>query len=401
MTTTGERALRWTAVGCVIAVVCTTTAAGCKRRTTAAPPAVTVVEAVPATEVEARIFVESLRRAVAARRVPDDILDWDAFLRRSLEGVPISSEFAAGARKGATGSFIAALNDNLQRGGSYRFLWNRKVGGERRVRFRMVDVEGGLNYHDYVLTRSGGRVRAVDLQILLAGELLSVTLRRLLLPAAVDQSRSLLERLTTEESEVVKHADQLARLAAFKRDPKAALAAYATLPPSLQQEKSVLLMRILAAFASSDAEYVAAIADFRRAHPRDACVDVISLDYYVLKQQYGAALEGLGRVEQAEGPDPYLGVIRSNILFLQGDRPGAKQALRAALQADPDLVEALRNLLTALLADGETRDAAALAADAEERRLPLGSLEADPSYRGLLASREYAAATAALRAKSP
>lgn len=357
-------------------------------------------DAPPASEAEANVFIQRVEHAVAAHAIPEDVLDWDALIRRGLGDATMSPEFGKGARKGASERFISELNAVLTRGGTYRLLGNRSVGGQRRVRFRMVDVDGGFNYHDYVLVHTPSGPSAVDLFVLLTGEAMSASVRRVMLPIVVSQSRGLLERLTSEDGDLVKNIDKVQQLSTFKQNPKAALAAYASLPPSLQHDKSVMLLRINAASGTDDAAYTAAIGDFRRLHPRDACVDVLSLDYYVLNKQYDLAIEALDRLEKKEGADPYLGVVRANLLFLKDDRAGAKKSLQVALAADPDLVEAVRLLISVDLGDGDLREASELAVRAKAHALPLGDLESNASFAALQNTKQYKAAAAAAAAPS-
>lgn len=392
-------------IGVVMALVLVYVAApACKRgagKSSAGAAASAAVDPPPASESEAATFIQRVQKAVAAHAIPDDIIDWDELLKRGLGEATMSPDFAKGARKGASERFISELNAVLARGGTYRLLANRLVGGQRRVRFRMVDADGGFNYHDYVLVHSASGVSAVDLFVLLTGEAMSTSVRRVMLPIVVSQSRGLLERLTTEDGDLVKNIDKVQQLSAFKQNPKAALAAYATLPRSLQHDKSVLLLRINAASAAGETEYAAAIGDFRRLHPKDACVDVLSLDYYVLAKQYDLALEALDRLQKKEGDDPYLGVVRANLLFLKNERKAAEQSLESSLAADPDLVEAMRLLIIADLADRNLRQASELAVRARTRGLSLGEVEKDPSFVALTQSREYKAAAAAAPSAAP
>jgi hypothetical protein len=112
------------------------------------------------------------------------------------------------------------------------------------------------------------------------------------------------------------------------------------------------------------------------------------------------ALEALDRLEKKEGADPYLGVVRANLLFLKSDRAGAKKSLQAALAADPDLVEAVRLLISVDLGDGDLREASELAVRAKAHALPLGDLESNASFVALQRTKEYKAAAAAAPAPS-
>ena len=59
---------------------------------------------------------------------------------------------------------------------------------------------------------------------------------------------------------------------------------------------------------------------FSQAHPNDAMIDLISVDAYILRKAYDKALEAIDRVDKAIGRDPYLKVLRGNVLLREKKR---------------------------------------------------------------------------------
>src|SRR5262249_22998134 len=115
------------------------------------------------------------------------------------------------------------------------------------------------------------------------------------------------------------------------------LAAYRQLPEGLKKDKNLLLLRLRAAQRLNEPEYQQALEDFRMAHPDDACIDFLSIDYFTLKKDFAKAFEGIDRVEQSVGGDPYLLVLRAGIQILATDLAGAATSAAKAVEQEPTL----------------------------------------------------------------
>src|SRR5262249_19553164 len=90
----------------------------------------------------------------------------------------------------------------------------------------------------------------------------------------------------------------------------------------------------------SEKDYIAAMEQFRKLYPDDAWIDLISIDYFLLKNQYDEGLEAIDRVDAWIGSDPYLNVIRCNVLIAANQFDKAKAAVDKALKEEPDLQRA-------------------------------------------------------------
>src|SRR5690606_14929706 len=140
----------------------------------------------------------------------------------------------------------------------------------------------------YYLSKHDGEVQAVDLYIYISGELFSETLRRFALPLAQMQQNS--EAKNAEhlaDLERIQEMRQLFQSGRFRE----VLSSYDKLPEYQKREKVMLLMRQQAAVNVSDAELSRAIEDFRTYHADDPSVMFLSIDYFLVKQEYEKALE--------------------------------------------------------------------------------------------------------------
>jgi tetratricopeptide (TPR) repeat protein len=282
----------------------------------------------------------------------DRLIDWNAILNKATNSLGFPPQHRAGFHRGVMESvtsdkgFAAQISQHAANGGSYKFLRVRERDGQRSVLFRMVSDEG-LNYHEWILAKTGTNVLASDVYIYISGELLSETFRRSALPLAKEASKSFIERLTVAESEYVKNIDQLAIMIDQMQQGRhaEALATYSRLPEVLRREKGTLLMRYQAAAKIGEAELLKVVEDFRGYYPDDVCLDFLLVDYHVLRNEHDEALEAIDRIDASVGGDVHLNLLRAESVYQQGDAAKAFELVRKANAADPDAIDPYWTLL--------------------------------------------------------
>jgi hypothetical protein len=366
-----------------------------------APPRVTDVGARP-TEDEAKEFASELIAAIDADDVNkfNNLVDWNALFDQVTGGIEVAADWKRGFQTGFLGSLtkpgglFAGLAGVRKAGGSFTLLRVHDVEGRPRALIREVLGEGGFNYLDFELARRpGGKVRATDFYIFLSGERISKTIRGVYLPLAASQSRSILEKLVTSESDLVKAFPKIGELTKSMRNgqPKEALAIYDSLPSGAKKEKSVMLLRLQAAQATNDDSlYLAAMDDLRNTFPSDPCVDLISIDAFVLHKEYDKAKAAIDGLDKNIGGDPYLKVIGSTILAEQGKYDEAARLVQTAVDADPTFPEAHYGRLQ--IANGQKKygDMVRFLGEYEaEFHEEMEGIENDPNYAGFVASPEF------------
>ena len=228
----------------------------------------------------------------------------------------------------------------------------------------------------------------------MSGELITKTLRRAFLPVAAHANRGVLERLAGTEGEFMANLPTIERMNRSLQEgrPKEVLADYKTLPPGLRKDKNFMLMRLRASQGVGDAEYAAAIEDLRKEHPDDPCIDMISIDGYSFKKEYRQAVACVDRLDKAIGGDPYLNVLRANLLVEVPDLDAADRAARAAIAAEPTLVEAYWARVAVTLKRPDFAETARVLGQITRRfHLQFGDLAAQPLYAEFVKSPEYAA----------
>lgn len=328
------------------------------------------------------------------------LFDQNALLDRAVAGVAVPPELMQGLRSGLQRNPpLSREASAIWTNGTYHFLRVRQINGEYRALFRFVNKQNGLNYHDWVAAAdSQGQVKFVDQYIGATGEMFSQTLRRTIVLAVAHASPTLLQRLTGSDRDFINNFKTMGQMSLElqRKNYQGALAAYASLPQSMQQDKSVMIQRLFAAERLRDTNpgaYQSVMADFARLFPGDPCLDLVCLDFLIEQNKFQEARDSVKRLETFTGGDPYLGVIRGNIDMLEGG-PANLAAARNEFQMATIIEPMLPQAYWALVAlDLKNKDYDKVAAELTEIQhklhIPIGSLEGKPLYAGFVQSDAY------------
>jgi hypothetical protein len=238
--------------------------------------------------------------------------DVDLLVRRTFGGTALSPKAIDAARDGA-GSALRSLFGGLAQARqdqmNYTFVTVHDVHGQRRAIFRLWGRRG-LNYHDLVLVLTGGRVTIADIYVFSNGEFLSETLRRALLPAYMQADRSLAAKLVSGENDYMEALPKLHHLQRLANVGNGvdALAIYNSLPESVKEDKSVMLLRLQAAAAigGDSRQYRQALSRMRGLFPNDPCLHLLLVDYYVVNRDYDGVRDCLQALRQETGDEEFL-----------------------------------------------------------------------------------------------
>lgn len=380
-------------LGLIVTIVCGVGLPGLLRA--AAAPAAASTE-------QAATVAGHLQEAVAKGDTAgaDAEFDIDAFLDRTTAGVSSTPQYDQGFRSGVKeGSALLGQIVRAANGGSYRLLRIRQVSGQTRALFRMLPKDGGLNYHDWVLgTDAQGAPKFVDIYVAVTGELTSQTLRRVYLMGAVQSKPTLLQRLTGTEKDLAANLDTMKQITADVQSgkDKEALDAYKTLPKSLQENKTFMMMRLAAAQHRQEQdpqEYQNVMADFQRLFPGDPGLDLTCLDSVITARKFPEAFASIDRLEAFTGGDAYLVFLRANLYLLRGeaaDLGQAKQLYRRAITAEPGLTDPYWGMVTLTLKAKEFDQTAAMLDEIQKNLgIHFKDLETVPEYAEFTKSDAY------------
>lgn len=340
-----------------------------------------------------------------------DTLDVEALLDRVMAGVSAPAAFAAAFRS-ATQRNLSLMSGIIKnaKGGTYRFLRIRQINGQTRVLFRLLNARSGVNYHDWIVgTDARGRLQFQDAYIALTGEDLSQTFRRMYILGAVQGNPTFLDKLTGADKQ---YAANLSTVLQINRDMQggnysAALTSYQSLPQDLRENKSMMMERLMAASklrGQRPQEYRAAMSDFRRLFPHDACLDLVCLDQLFEAGEYADARRSIDRIEAFTGSDAHLDTIRGKMYRLQGgsaNLAAAQKEYDKAIALEPTLHEPYWGLVTLSLQSKDfDRTVELLNRIQRELHVRIADLEQLPAYAEFVKSDAYRKWKAARSAKA-
>lgn len=302
----------------------------------------------PITDEESVAFCKSLRDALESGDALkfNNHIDWEVLIDRASANLG-TPEVRAQMKKGAMNElvmkkpFATALTKEISGGGSMELLHLNNEQGRRSALFRTLFNNDSLSYLNMELARRpGGQIKVVDIYQFSSGEVMSQSLRRSFIPIAAHGSRSFLAKLTKSENDYMKNVENIITMTTAVREdrPKDFMAIYHKLPPSLQKEKTVLVLRLKAAMGISDTEYASAIEDLRKTFPHDAALDLLSIDGYIMKKQHRDALACVDRLDKSVGGDPYLDSLRAGLYLEEGEFADARKFADAAVIAASHIV---------------------------------------------------------------
>lgn len=286
----------------------------------------------------------------------------------ALSGIELpagdSGGFRTGMLEGLQAKGIQAqLGEVTRSGGDFRYMRVLDRTERPRVLFRILGVDGSLNYLEAVveLNPANQEVRAVDFYSYSTGELMTATLRRETMRyLAASESNTFLNRLTGTESDLVRELPNIMKMyeAIGEGNGERAMEIYANLPATLKKEKTILLARfnaanLMGAESGDFAEVEQAVHDLRETFPKDPCLDLLELDYYFVRNDMHGVMNSLDKLnEQVEG-DPYLFNIKAGLLLDEGSGPGAIEVVREGLAQFPDDYDLLTQGLVVAAEQGE------------------------------------------------
>lgn len=355
-----------------------------------APLALLLLGAAASAQTAASEPLAEAAEALAARIEAGDLEalaeQWnaDAFALRVVAGLDAGPALVEDVRVGIRQAtpFYVGVAEAVSLGATYRFLHLAERDGAQRARFRFIDADGGLNYHDLLFERDArGAYRLVDGYDFMQGEDISRSVQRVML--------GMLDGAT--ESEWSARAENIRALgqAAQQGDWETALAAYPRITPRPEDQKPLLLLYLRVAIQADPVAYRKGLEQFARSYADDPDAALVLIDHYALRGDTEAALAA---VDVGVGGDPYLDDIRVTLLQNAGRWDDARVAADRLAEALPDLAEAQFPRLDMALADGHF-DVVAEGLLRLERDHGIwfdpAVIKADPTWAGFVASPSF------------
>lgn len=323
------------------------------------------------------------------------LLDPSAFVARVTPGLGFTEQEAREFQKGA----LRAMPDTMKRQfapfDNVHFVRVETAGPERRVLLRLRALNGGtFNYVAFTCeSRAPGSMVWVDLFNAMLGDSASQSVHRMALPAIATSKKNLLPGLSPTESTYALHFPAIVRIGELAQAGKNAEAwlICEQLPPVVQNERSVLLLRLQVAQAVDEKKTQGVIDDWEKTFPGDPTLHFLLIDRSRQDKDYAAALRHLEAFSKSLGGDAYLQVTAAYLLSEAGRYDEARQRCRAAQAAEPGLLAALAALLTISLQSQSYTETASLLEEFQTRvpALDLKKFTSTEDYAGFRSSPVY------------
>jgi hypothetical protein len=301
----------------------------------------------PIAEKDCQQYADEVVKAVASgnKAAFNSLIDWEAIFATATANLDAPPKVVSGwiqeMRQALSNNvnFVDSLIQNSKAGGQFDFLRIRISHGRQVVMFRLIGPGSrGVNYIEFIVKQGPDhKIRAVDLYPYVAGEFVSESIHRALLPAAASQSRSFLEKLVSKEQDLVLDLPKIPPIsqAIVQGRKKDALRMLDELRPGTKKEKMVLLLRTQAAQEADQNVYLATLEEFRSLFPNDPCLDLQLIDYYTLTNKPDEVLKCVDRLDKSVGGDPYLNFMRASLAMERGDRADAKRLCELLVEQEP------------------------------------------------------------------
>ncbi|MHC4990268.1 MAG: tetratricopeptide repeat protein [Planctomycetota bacterium] len=373
----------------VAGVILVTLTVWCQAETASAQPTGSLPAAEPATATETRRleFARRYETAVNERDAAEvnRCFDMKAFTDAVFEGMTVPRATRAGFIAGLRSTFdwgtatVAAVGVN----GHYKLLDTFEREGRHVARYRLINNDGGLNYHDIEMAVSReGSWRIVDAYVFISGEDLTQMARRMLSNALKPGTLGQVPPATQAIMQMQELVEQGQFVEAFNL--------YSRLPEEAQREKTVHLQRILCAGQIGDKAIVEACEAFRRDFPDDACVDLLTIDQLFVQRRWDQAIAALKRIKRSVGGDPFLDYLAALVYAEAGKVDLAKAKLQVAKTAEPTLEEPHWTTIAIALEENDFPTVARSLRTLEKQfGYVFDDLREVQQYRGFVASDEY------------
>ena len=305
-----------------------------------------VREEKPVTATEAITIINIIDSSIKAKRPGEFNKLFSAKLLSARIAKKQNKRVDNSLMKGIT----AALNNatlgqqiisGMRHKGSYELVKQYEKDNRQHLIYRLY-ADGSLNYHDYELGRSNGKVYIADMFIYVTGEEFSETI--------INLAGSLVENNMSGESDL-KGLRQIKLLLSQARY-KEAKEAFDALPAKLKDQRSLQITHLLICSGLDEESYSNAIDRFKELFPNEPYMFLIMIDASMLQKNYAAALEYVNKTDSVINKDPFLDYYRGLLYRIMNDQPNAVRYLEAVSASMPHFSEGIVALIEQYINDG-------------------------------------------------
>lgn len=224
--------------------------------------------------------------------------------------------------------FVGKIHMSVNSGSFYDFIsYTTDENNIHYATFRLYSETVGINYHQYIIKPAGTSYVIQDIYILHTGEYVSKTIVNSFSTSFVKNSekdKDLYQKfITLKNMGLDKKAYQIAE----------------KIKDSAFINKSFLILKANAASAVSDEAYVKSLEEVLTRYPKDACLTLISLDYFYLVKDFNNLFRAIDDLEDYTNDD-FLEYFRGTYAYEIEEFYMAQEAFEYVAKAFPSFVTA-------------------------------------------------------------
>ncbi|MES2594178.1 MAG: hypothetical protein V4662_02525 [Verrucomicrobiota bacterium] len=301
------------------------------------------VELTASEKVQAGAFAQELIQAVEKKdhEKVNAVVDYDFMAEEIFHGFTGSTQMKRGfmesVKKNPGGIFYEVF------GQPGRVVRHWKRNGIPAITLRFVLSEGGASYFDIVLLRQkAGGFKVCDIYSYLFGVLMSKEARQT--TAFVTGADAGMVAQILGSAARKKDMEALSKMVRASREgrPEEVISIYQALSPEMKNQPTAFLLYVKGLQHMGEErqdEYATALEKARGILGNDVTIDLLLVDRHVLREDYAAARKAVEVSLQTIGDDSYLQYLLGMMCVRTNDIPAAKEALKKAEAAEPDLFE--------------------------------------------------------------
>ncbi|SNR15649.1 tetratricopeptide repeat protein [Tenacibaculum jejuense] len=265
-------------------------------------------------------------------------------------------KFNSGFFKGFSESFSFGkeLSSQINLGSEYTYLRAFKENDNYYLLFRLFG-ESGLNYHKHLIEYVKDQPKISDTYVYISGEYLSETVKSIYEGGM--KNRNLLSRILNKSN--ISDLEKLAKMKVYKDQNKykETIKTYESLSETSKKRKIFMIYVLMAAKNLDNKTYMNYIRDYEKEYPNDPSLYLISMDGFILKQEYDKALEVLDKLDKAIGNDDFLDYFRGNAYYLKKDYNKAIEKFERLIVNYPNFFDGIDSLLTVYIENSKNEKA--------------------------------------------
>ena len=190
-----------------------------------------------------------------------------------------------------------------------------------------------------------------DIFVYLSGEDLSKTIADLMVSFSESSNGN-----SSELDKQIKVLDKIRSLMARNKTEEA-LSYYEDLPAALKNQKTIKQMYVQLCSEKDDGSYEKALDEFQELYPDEPNMFLMMMDVYILRKEYGKALDGINKLDKLIDSDPFLDYMRA-LIYNMMDEPGeARVHLEKLYARMPDFDDGVLELIANYITAGEEKKA--------------------------------------------